>query len=101
MDTVLFSAKVIPAGRPERHMNPITPVLSAARRSFTRSAIVAGLVASAATVSHGLAAEGDPPFHSLVGQRFVPNDVDWQHPVYETAFNNPSALQDWRLEGGK
>ena len=31
---------------------------------------------------------------------FVPTDVDWEHPVYATAFEDPAALKDWRLEGG-
>jgi hypothetical protein len=47
------------------------------------------------------AAESDPPFHPGVGQRFVPSDVDWQRPAYETTFDNASVLKDWRLEGGK
>ena len=51
------------------------------------------------TASH--AAEGDPPFHSSVGQRFVPDDVDWARPAYQTTFDDSAALRDWRLEGGK
>lgn len=35
------------------------------------------------------------------GERFVPNDVDRTHPVYVTSFDDPAALKDWRLEGGK
>jgi len=34
------------------------------------------------------------------GSRFVPRDVDWEHPVYETSFDDASVLKDWRLEGG-
>jgi hypothetical protein len=49
----------------------------------------------------GRAAEGDPPPHALVGQRFVPSDVDRQRPAYQTNFDEPSVLKDWRLEGGK
>lgn len=30
-----------------------------------------------------------------------PDGVDWRHPVYETSFDDPEALRDWRLEGGK
>jgi len=35
------------------------------------------------------------------GERFVPRDVDWEHPLYETSFDAPAALKDWRLEGGQ
>jgi len=41
-----------------------------------------------------------PAPHKLVGTRFVPDDVDFAHPVYETSFDAPSALKHWRLEGG-
>jgi hypothetical protein len=52
-------------------------------------------------VSVGLAAEGDPPFHKSVGERFVPKDVDWERPVYQTTFDDAVELKNWRLEGGK
>ena len=39
--------------------------------------------------------------HPSVGQHLVPADVNWDHPVYETTFDDASILQDWRLEGGK
>ena len=42
-----------------------------------------------------------PPPHAAVGQRYVPADVDWQHPVYKSTFDDADALKDWRLEGGK
>ena len=42
-----------------------------------------------------------PPPHPAVGGRFVPADVDWEHPVYATTFDKPDTLQDWKLEGGK
>lgn len=51
--------------------------------------------------SLALAAESDPPFHPSVGQRFVPADIDWAHPVYQTGFDDQSVLKEWRLEGGK
>ena len=41
-----------------------------------------------------------PAPHPLVGQRFVPTDVDWERPVYTTDFMDESALADWKLEGG-
>ena len=40
------------------------------------------------------------PQETPTGQRFVPADVDREHPVYETSFDDPAVLQDWRLEGG-
>jgi hypothetical protein len=43
----------------------------------------------------------DPPPHRSVGQRFVPTDVDWNRPAYQTSFDDASVLRDWKLEGGK
>jgi hypothetical protein len=43
----------------------------------------------------------DPPFHKSVGERFVPKDVDWERPVYQTTFDDAAELKHWRLEGGK
>ncbi len=34
-------------------------------------------------------------------EHFFPNDVDWEHPVYDTDFDDASVLSDWRLEGGQ
>jgi len=34
-------------------------------------------------------------------QRFIPEDVDWKHPIYATRFEEPAVLKDWRLEGGQ
>ncbi len=31
----------------------------------------------------------------------LPDDVDADHPVYQTSFDDPSDLADWRLEGGR
>jgi hypothetical protein len=45
--------------------------------------------------------EQEPPPHPSVGQRFVPTDVDWAHPLYATGFDDEKALADWKLEGGK
>ncbi len=45
----------------------------------------------------GYTSEGIRRFH---GERFVPADVDWEHPVYETDFDDESALAAWKLEGG-
>lgn len=43
----------------------------------------------------------EPPPHPSVGQRFLPTEVAWNRPVYQTGFDDPSVLRDWRLEGGK
>lgn len=42
-----------------------------------------------------------PPVSPLAGQRLVPTDVDWAHPVYATEFDDPAELSRWVLEGGK
>jgi len=47
------------------------------------------------------AAEGDPPPHPSVGTKFVPTDVDWAHPAYQTSFDDAAELKNWKLEGGK
>jgi hypothetical protein len=41
------------------------------------------------------------PPHLLAGQKLVPQDVDWEHPIYQTSFDGPAVLKDWRVEGGK
>lgn len=40
------------------------------------------------------------PRPPTLGERFVPADVDWSNPIYETSFDAPSVLADWSLEGG-
>lgn len=47
------------------------------------------------------AAKPPLPPHPAVGQRLVPADVDWKHPLYQTTFADAAALADWRLEGGR
>lgn len=42
----------------------------------------------------------NPP-HRAIGQKLVPPNVDWRHPIYQTSFQDPAALKDWLLEGGK
>ena len=32
--------------------------------------------------------------------KFIPKDVDWDHPAYTTTFDDPAELADWSLEGG-
>ncbi len=34
------------------------------------------------------------------GKRFVPKDVKWDTPVYESSFEDPSEERHWSLEGG-
>ena len=46
------------------------------------------------------AAAEPPPQRQPTGMEFVPTDVDWDHPVYKTSFDDCSALEDWKLEGG-
>jgi hypothetical protein len=36
-----------------------------------------------------------------LGEKFAPTDVDTARPVYETSFDSPETLKEWRLEGGK
>ena len=36
-----------------------------------------------------------------LGDKFFPPDVDLTRPVYETSFEAPEVLKEWRLEGGK
>lgn len=43
----------------------------------------------------------EPPPHPSVGQRFVPTDVAWSRPVYQTGFDDAAVLREWRLEGGE
>jgi len=40
------------------------------------------------------------PQRQATGMKFLPPDVDWDHPVYQTSFEEPADLEDWRLEGG-
>jgi rhamnogalacturonyl hydrolase YesR len=40
------------------------------------------------------------PQRQPTGTAFVPADVDWDHPAYQTGFDDPDVLQDWKLEGG-
>lgn len=65
---------------------------------LVRLFVIVALTLSTSFVS---AAEREPPPHPAVGQRFVPTDVQWSHPVYATTFNSDDVLADWKLEGGK
>lgn len=60
----------------------------------TRLFIAAAIALSVPSVQ---SAEKEPPPHPSVGQRFVPADVDWSHPVYATTFDNADVLADWKL----
>lgn len=61
-------------------------------------AIVAALSVSAAAAS--AKPPEPPPQKQPTGMKFVPTDVDWDHPVYETSFDDSRVLKDWKLEGG-
>jgi hypothetical protein len=37
----------------------------------------------------------------FTGEKFVPRDVDWDHPVYATSFESDEVLAGWQLEGGR
>ena len=80
-------------------------------RSFVRpSMVLLTLAVSAAAAEPATPAsapaqptagqEKIPAPHPLVRQRFVPADIDWEHPVYSTDFSDDRALADWKLEGG-
>ena len=65
-----------------------------------------GMVARALAVAvfctpMALAAEVHLSPHADVGKKFVPQDVDWDHPLYQTSFDDAAALKDWQLEGGQ
>lgn len=63
---------------------------------------MAGVIAGLALGSLAIGADKpDPPPHPSVGQRFVPTDVEWNRPAYQTSFDDPTELRDWKLEGGK
>jgi len=71
------------------------------RLSLWPSGFLAALLTFALTVAPAQEkkpAEAAPP---KVGEKFVPADVDTARPVYETSFDDPKALKDWCLEGGK
>lgn len=70
---------------------------------MTKSAIAAltGVLLLLSSAMLDAAGKSEPPPHPAVGQRFVPEDVDWRHPAYEATFGDAAALKDWRLEGGK
>lgn len=42
-------------------------------------------------------AQVEPPRQ---GETFMPDDVDLEHPIYETSFDDPAVLRDWSREGG-
>ncbi|MDO8541437.1 MAG: DUF1961 family protein [Opitutaceae bacterium] len=71
------------------------------RESPSRRAIAALMVMVCAPLLPGAQKKPEPPPHASVGQRFVPADVDWDHPVYQTTFDDAAELKNWRLEGGK
>lgn len=78
------------------HSNSFLHHLPCFRRLLAALAL-AGLVA-------GRMPAAEPPElppHPSVGKRLVPADVAWSRPVYQTEFDDPAVLREWRLEGGK
>jgi hypothetical protein len=63
-----------------------------------RSALLTALLLTGALNCSAADAPAPDP---TVGQRFIPADVDWQHPVIASTFDAAASLQDWKLEGGK
>ena len=57
----------------------------------------------ATLISHSCFAAAKPELkeHPEVGQRFIATDVDWSNVVYQTTFDDPAELKNWKLEGGK
>lgn len=51
--------------------------------------------------AHVAVTEVPPPRHPDVGSRFAPDDVAWDRPLYRNTFDDPAALRDWQLEGGR
>ena len=45
--------------------------------------------------------KAEPEAQPKLGEKFQPKDIDLARPVYETSFDSPDVLKDWRLEGGK
>lgn len=41
------------------------------------------------------------PLDLEVGRQFIPTDVNWSNAVYQTTFDDPAELENWKLEGGK
>lgn len=62
---------------------------------------VAVLAVAAFGVTGFAANRPEPAPHPSVGQRFVPTDVGWDRPAYQTSFDDAAELARWRLEGGK
>lgn len=71
----------------------------AARRSSCRVAALLAFWLGAPAIF--AAQKAEPPPHPSVGQRLVPTDVAWDRPVFQTGFDDPSELKNWKLEGGK
>lgn len=82
-----------------RFMTAPNDSLSIRTPALVCAAAVAGLLL--AIPSAPAAEEVELPPHPSVGRHFVPDDVDWDRPVYVTNFDSASALADWKLEGGR
>ena len=74
-------------------------LVSCSRLSMQRLIYMLTAIAVAVCTPTTRAAQGDPPFHPSVGQRFVPTDVNWDKPAYQSTFDDASELKNWRLDG--
>lgn len=77
---------------------------SARAAAIVHTSLVVGaiqLVLFAGGLSAAPKSAPPPPQELPTGYKFIPDDVDWDHPVYQTSFDSAEALKDWRLEGGK
>lgn len=59
-----------------------------------------GITVAALSLAAGPKPPGPPPQRQATGMKFVPAEVDWDRPLYQTSFDDPAALEDWKLEGG-
>jgi hypothetical protein len=71
-------------------------------RRLRKFAFRAALAASVLMLPVNARSADEPPApHPALGQKFVPTDVDLEHPLYRSSFDDASAAADWKLEGGK
>jgi hypothetical protein len=73
-------------------------IRSAVRQVWFLGSASLVLVAAFAPAQEKKPAETASP---KLGEKFAPADVDTARPVYESSFDDPKALKDWRLEGGQ
>lgn len=70
------------------------------RIAFTLAVLASNFLA--AVDSAGAQDEKDfPDTLPKLGDEFLPQDIDLARPFYETSFESPEVLKEWKLEGGK